>query len=147
MKTFLKWYNLQNNTAFTIDDITENGAQYELKCVGIDGKEYLIGDGYGEVEAACKEYVKETVWAFNADFIADQCSSNDNSLHSFIVGGCAALQGLCESANAPILALIESQCGLDDFVREAIDADGEGHFLAGYDGIMLEFEGIYIFRV
>lgn len=51
----------------------------------------------------------------------------------------------CESANEIVfLPIIED---FEDFVSDAIDADGRGHFLSTYDGEEVEHEGFYLYRV
>ena len=50
----------------------------------------------------------------------------------------------CESANGLVKALIND---MDEFVEDAINADGRGHFLAQYDGNENEQDDFYIYRV
>ena len=88
-----------------------------------------------EADDKVKEYIKETVWAFNPTFIAD---------HSFIDQiVIEKLQEACESANEALLKLIKN---FDDFVEDAVRADGRGHFLAGYDGNENEQGDFYLYR-
>ncbi len=42
--------------------------------------------------------------------------------------------GKCESNNDVIYNTIEKTCGIDEFVKAAISADGRGHFMSSYDG-------------
>ncbi len=100
-----------------------------------------------EADAACLEYIRDSVWAFNAGFILSECgldSSGEDSLK-------AMQEKSCESANDFILSLIEKTCGLEEFVSSAISADGRGHFLSPYDGeeneVETENDGmLYIYR-
>lgn len=91
----------------------------------IDGDEYLILDE-DEREEAATEHIKESLWAFNASFLSNMTELPEEVFE--------ALQDKCEGANEAIEKLIESTCGLEDFVEAAIEADGYGHFLAQYDG-------------
>lgn len=104
--------------------------------------EYLILTEY-EREEAVKDYIKETVWAFNASFLSGETGLPEEVF--------TALSEKCESANDPILSLIEKTCGFVSFVESAVDADGYGHFLSPYDGEEQEEEvdGVtyYIYRV
>jgi len=83
-----------------------------------------------EADMMAKDYIKESVWAFNADFILSECGLDRSGEESLK----AMQQKSCESANDFILSLIEKTCGLDSFVESAISADGRGHFLSSYDG-------------
>jgi hypothetical protein len=51
---------------------------------------------------------------------------------------------LCEDAAPLIEALIDD---MDAFIRDAISADGRGHFLAGYDHEEHEENGWSLYRV
>ena len=80
-----------------------------------------------EADEAVKEYIKESVWAFNADFIINHSKlpyEAKEMIKNFQTTK-------CEDANDTILALIDD---FDDFVSDAISADGRGHFLSSYDG-------------
>ena len=87
---------------------------------------YLVCDD-DEAQEKTEIYISESVWAFNADFIVQ---------HSSLP--CEAIEMVeffqrekNEGANETILALIDD---FDDFVSDAINADGRGHFLSFYDG-------------
>ena len=115
------------------------GEHYGLKTYELDGTEYAIASDYDQAEEACTEYIKETVWAFNADFLASHIKALD-------AGDIDRLQGACESCNDALLKLIDD---VDAFVSDAISADGLGHFLSPYDGEMVEIEGtnVLLFRL
>lgn len=83
---------------------------------------------------ATREYIEENAWAFNAWFIADHASEGVTTDVIEI------LQEKCEGANDAILQLIEGGSGLDEFVEDAVNLDGCGHFLSGYDGEEHEIE-------
>jgi hypothetical protein len=53
-------------------------------------------------------------------------------------------QRSCENANGLVRALIDD---MDEFIEDAINADGRGHFIAYYDGVENEQDGFYIYRV
>ena len=96
-----------------------------------DGGEYLVLTDEEADEEAKKE-IKESLWAFNAIFILNECNmENYNKVEKSLT---AMQKACCEDCNDFILALIEGSCGLDKFVDDAIDTDGRGHFISSYDG-------------
>jgi hypothetical protein len=78
-----------------------------------------------EADEKAKEYIIDTLWAFNPSFLA---SETDIDIEVF-----EAIQdnGRCESNNKAILSMIDDE---DSFVDSAISADGRGHFMSTYDG-------------
>jgi hypothetical protein len=94
---------------------------------------YRVLDDVEATEAA-EEYIKDTVWAFDADFIVSECG-----LHWSLAEMIKVFQEQkSEDANDGILSLIESCTTLKEFAESAIGADGRGHFLNGYDGNEVE---------
>jgi len=95
-----------------------------------------------EADDAALEYIEESLWAFNAEFLAGQTN--------LPVEVFTALADQCEGANDAILAIIKQTCGLNDFVADAVSADGRGHFLGQYDGdegeIRIGGTDYYIYR-
>lgn len=100
-----------------------------------DDGEYLILTEL-EVQAAALEDIKESVWAFNAEFLAKWIPLKTTDIQR--------LQEGCDNCNEAILALIGSK--LDDFVAAAVKADGRGHFLSGYDGKEIKVGNYFIYR-
>lgn len=105
-------------------------------------QEYLVltdteADNYAE------NYIKDTLWAFNAEFIIDECTLNPECTDSIRV----MQERCCESCNSLIRAIIEGSCGIDAFVEDAIRADGRGHYIAQYDGHENETDNYYIYRI
>jgi len=130
-----------------MDDITET--RHTENCFEYGRDEYLVLTDE-EADEAVKESIKDSLWAFNADFICNVCD-----LPSELEDGIrAAQEKQCESANDWILRLVEKQCGIDRFVEQAVSADGRGHFLSSYDGeeneVAVEKDGqkeyLYIYR-
>ena len=107
-------------------------------CTEIDDNYSVYTDN--EADEAVKEYIKESVWAFNAEFICGYGSPLVPMVKAY-------QEKECEGANDAILELITD---LDDFVQRAISADGRGHFLSSYDGEENEetvnSETYYIYR-
>ena len=79
---------------------------------------------------------------FNTDFILDH--SNLSEWNERTEKAFRKMQSeLCEDANEIVKAIITN---MDEFVSDAISADGRGHFLAGYDGEENEQDEFYIYR-
>ena len=107
----------------------------------IDSGDYTI---YSDSEAneAAKEYILNSAWAFNKNFIIGHCKALDFDKASESI--LDAIQEQCESGNDAILKLIDDE---QEFVDDAIASDGRGHFLSGYDGNEIELEnGNFAYR-
>lgn len=102
-------------------------------------EEYLVFTDE-EADDAAKDYILESLWAFNKSFLDG---------HSKIIAEIPdkefqEMQGsLCESFNAAILKMLDD---VDYFVEDAIKCDGRGHFLSGYDGEENEEGEYFIYR-
>lgn len=101
----------------------------------IIGNEYkVLTDDEADEEA--EENILNSLWAFNADFILRNTEfyeeSTDFENKEFINAMQELQSRLCESANSIVKALIYD---LDEFVEDAIDLDGRGHFITYYDGV------------
>lgn len=81
---------------------------------------------------AAKEYILETLWAFNADFILSHSKIDMEAKYLTKIQGV-----LGESANTLIRGMIAN---INQFIKDAIAADGRGHFMSSYDGREHEFE-------
>jgi hypothetical protein len=86
---------------------------------------YVLTDSEADEKAA--EYIKDSLWAFNASFIIEHSKLPYEAKE--MVQSFQSVK--CESANDTIEALIED---MNEFVQDAIRADGRGHFLSSYDG-------------
>jgi len=81
-----------------------------------------------EADEKAKEYIKDTLWAFNASFIAGEIDLDEEVIQDI------QDNGKCEGNNDTIFNLIQKLGDFDSFVEEAIRADGRGHFMSSYDG-------------
>ena len=115
---------------------------HDSKTFEVWNREYMVLAEHERYKKA-KEYIQETLWAFNPSFLAKKTGLSEEVFR--------ALSEKCEDENDAILALVEKTCGLDDFVKSAIEADGYGHFLAYYDGkeevVNVEGEDYFIYRI
>lgn len=111
---------------------------YGLALYAYGRTSYAIGTDE-QADAACRDYVRDSVWAFNASFILGECGlpiELEDAIRAF-------QEDKCEGANDALLALVEKCCegGVPEFTASAISADGRGHFLSGYDGEENDAEG------
>ena len=130
---------LMNYLGVTEKEIREGHDPQTLK---VWDREYMVLSEQERNEKV-KEYIQETLWAFRSSFLAKETGLPEKVFH--------ALTEQCESGNDAILALVEKTCGLDAFVKAAVEADGYGHFLASYDGregkVTVEGEDYFIYRI
>ncbi len=132
----------------------ENADTFELWCNNeLTQVEEYDNDDYNqdyicltddEADEKAAEYIKDSLWAFNASFIIEHSklsSDAEEMIKSY-------QEDKCEGANDTIEALIED---MDEFISDAISADGRGHFMSSYDGNENEetFAGetFYIYRI
>lgn len=116
---------------------------YGLTLFSAGGCEYAVGTDEQADEAA-GEYIKGSLWAFNASWLAEQTGFPEKVF--------TGLQQAYEDANDAMLALVEKgDSDLDGFISASISEDGRGHFLAPYDFEEREIEvkgtRYYVYRV
>ena len=77
-----------------------------------------------QADERAEECILDSVWAFNAEFLAAHSYLDTESIRT--------LQdtGKCEDLNTPLLRTINDE---KHFVSDAISADGRGHFISRYD--------------
>lgn len=129
------------------DEIAEIApSNYDENEFEFAGDRYLVLTD-NEAQAAAEEAIINDLWAFRAEFILEHtefyAGSTDREDEQF-KAALEKLQGeLCESATPIVKALIRD---LDEFVEDAIDADGRGQFLALYDGEEGEAGEYFVYR-
>lgn len=117
-------------------DISEGMDENSYDC----GGEYLVLTD-SEADELAAERIKDSLWAFNAEFIS---SHTKHGLNDSQIAAIEEMQDrLCESANSIIEALIVD---LDHFISDAVSSDGRGHFISSYDGNENEVGEFYIYR-
>lgn len=144
----LKNFLVENGDA-THDELTENvdaDAVYNENwhTFEIIGNEYKVLTE-SEADAEAKEYIEDSLWAFNAEFILEhsKIAASEYEYNEIVKAFRKMQETLCESANALVKALIKD---IDDFVQDAVETDGRGHFISSYDGKEHESENFYIYR-
>lgn len=113
-----------------------------------DGRTYKVFTG-AEADQAAADEIKNSLWAFNADFILDHSKAADDLSDREYEQIKKSLQetqaNIGESISPLVRCLIAD---LDDFIADAIDADGRGHFIAQYDGDEIDLGGdLYAYRM
>lgn len=100
-------------------------------------KEYLV---LTEAESftAAEEYIKETLWIFSPEFLADYMPEG---VDADII---RTLQEKCEGCNPALTSMIGNK--ISRLVQNAISCDGIGRFLSTYDSEEHEQDGMYIYR-
>ena len=119
----------------TIEECNHNNDMFSVD--SLDTEFYVLTDD--EADEKAKEYILDSVWAFNKDFLS--CHTGvDSEIFEL-------LQDKCESANEPIKEMLKDE---DEFVADAISSDGRGHFISFYDGqeheVSLNDETYYIYK-
>lgn len=97
-----------------------------------------------DADKLARKNIEDTLWAFNSDFIAEHSSGIREAGERGIKALRKMQEDLCESANSIVKALIDD---MDDFVEDAISADGRGHFISSYDGEEYEQGDSYIYCI
>lgn len=126
-----------------VEDIEElDYDHYGLQVFRYEAEEYAVGTDE-EADKAAKEEIVSSLWAFRSEFIIDHSDLPYEALEMIKT----FQENKCESANETIEALIKD---IDEFVEDAISADGRGHFLSSYDSEERDevYEGTtyYIYR-
>ena len=138
-----------------------------------DVEDYIVVDD-DEANDLTKEYIEDSIWAFNTWFIMDHLDQEEvnkylgledtyydedaeedieiddaeevfymnmgQTLEEYI----KELQGRYEDGNDDIYRLLSDP---QEFVDDAISADGRGHFLSSYDGEEGEEGDYFIYRI
>lgn len=144
----LKNYLIEAGEA-TAEELTEdlsavyNDSRETFEIIGQEYKVYTNEEAY----KAAADYIKDNLWAFNADFILQHSAAYEETTDredEEIIKALRMVQGsICEGSNALVKALISD---IDTFIEDAIDTDGRGNFLSSYDGKEHEIGNFYIYR-
>ena len=144
----LRKYLVEETKEFTAEELeTEEFTESEWDTLEIAGREYLVCTEK-EADEKAAEDIKNSLWAFNANFILDH--SKLNGYNDATVKAFQQMQeSLCENANELVSAIIED---IDEFIEDAISSDGRAHFLSTYDDEENETEDdngetFYIYRL
>lgn len=137
-----------NDTKKTFNDVTAEDiknalaadvvrdSHWDLPILVIDGDEWAVAESEEEANKAVREYIEDSLWTFRPEFLADH---SDVPLEVF-----EFLSRKDYSDNDAYLAMIHD---IDEFVEDAIDADGRGHFLSPWDGKECEIGNYLLYRL
>lgn len=141
-----EWATEKGVEARFINWLDEEGEEMPEYEEGGDGCHLVLTDDEADEMAA--EYIEESLWAFNASFLAGVTGVDEEVFKAI------QANNRCEDNNEAMLRLVGDD--LDQLIRDAIGADGRGHFLNNYDGNELEInlydvtgtnEYFYVYRV
>ena len=121
-----------------VDDLRES--RYGDNAYEGNGGEYLVLTD-SEADDAVAANIRESVWAFNADWLASYVPDGITAEHLNTMRGDS-----CEDFNEAATALVEAGSGMDGMISDASAEDGRGHFLASYDGDELEAGAYFVYR-
>ena len=110
-------------------------ATYDGNVFSCGSLEYLILTDE-EADQVAEDYIKDSVWAFNPSFLASHTGIDEEIFEM--------LQDKCESSNEVITNSIKD---MEEFIADAIGADGRGHFISSYDGEEEELNDFFVYRM
>ena len=105
-----------------------------FSCGSLSGEYLILTDE--EADQSAEDYIKDSVWAFNSSFLASHTGIDEEIFEM--------LQDKCESSNEVITNSIKD---MEEFIADAIGADGRGHFISSYDGEEEELNDFFIYRI
>ena len=121
-------------------------SEYDENLLLVDDSEdrFYVAVDDEDADKLARENIEDSLWAFNSDFIAEHSSSMREAGERGVRALQKMQEDLCEDANSIVKALIDD---MDDFVEDAISADGRGHFISSYDGEEYEQGDSYIYCI
>ena len=137
-----------NDTYKTFDEITaediknilvidvERDKYWDLPIIKIDDDSYAVAANEEEATQAVAEYIKSHICYFNPSFIAEH---SDVPVEIF--------EALAEKGFDKPDVYLQVIYDFDDFVNDAIDADGRGHFLNTWDGKEYEIDNYLLYKI
>jgi hypothetical protein len=127
---------LAKHLSVDVDEVTGEGDEWYC------GRQTWLVLSDDDADERAAEAIRDSLWAFRSEFIAGHTRPRLNGAGIKALAEMKA--NMRESAQPLIEALIHD---MDDFIRDAISADGRGHFLASYDFEECEQDGWYLYRV
>lgn len=99
---------------------------YGLRVYHTEGGEYYAVGTERQVEAAAREYIRESLWVFRPEFLE---RFTPEAVDAEILR--ILIENKYEDATEIIARLVGDRLG--DLIDEAIASDGRGHFLSPWD--------------
>lgn len=133
---------IENITGEQIKSLLNNenlDTQYGLPVIEIDDDSYMVAPSEEEVDEAVTESIKESLCYFSPDFLSDMTELPVELFEAL---------AKCDFSDHDVyLQLIESSCGIEAFVKNAVDCDGRGFFLASYDRKEREIDDYFLYKI
>ena len=107
------------------DENIVRDSHWGLPVLIIDGDEYAVAETEQQAFEACCESIESSLCYFSPSFLAEQTELPAEVFEALANAGF--------EDNEVYKDLIERVTTIENFVQEAIDCDGMGHFLAPYD--------------
>lgn len=107
-----------------------------LPTILINGNEYAVAANEEEADNATRQYIEDSICYFNPSFLAEH-SDVPEEVFEFL-----ANKGFFN--NDAYYQMIHD---IGDFVYDAIEADGRGHFLGSYDGKEYKIGEYFLYRI
>ncbi len=114
------------------------------ECTFEHGKQEYLVLTEEEADERCKNYLLDTLWAFNTSFLTNYISCGNKYEDKDLEKSLVTLQELCETSNVVIKLLVGNR--IDELIEDTISTNGRGVFLASYDGEEIEESDYYIYR-
>jgi len=114
----------------------ERDTHWGLPVLIIDGEEWAVAEGEEEANKAARPAVEDSICYFRPDFLA---AHSDVPEEVFVF-----LASKCFDNNEAYKSMIYD---VDDFIDDAIDADGRGHFLNTYNSKEYEIGEYFLYQI
>lgn len=119
---------------------------YRLPVLELADGEYAVALSDEDANNAAKEYIENSLWAFNSDTL-EELTGIPHEMFS------AVQEARCESSNDAIRVCVDATCGIESFVDNVLESDDRGCYLSIYNSKEIEhsFENdtdiFYLYRI
>jgi hypothetical protein len=103
---------------------------YGLAMYETEDGEFAVGTD-AQADKAARDAAYDSLWAFRASYIVGYLPIDGRAATAAEKAITKVQEDLCEDAG-PIIELLLGD-KLESFLQQAVNDDGRGHFLAGYD--------------
>ena len=127
-----------------LNDNKSTWEHYRLPVLELADGEYAVALSDEDADSAAKEYIENSLWAFNSDTL-EELTGIPNEMFS------AVQEARCESSNDAIRICVDATCGIESFVDNVLESDSRGFYLSSYNSEEIEHyfddETIYLYRI
>lgn len=114
----------------------ERDTHWDLPVLIIDGDEWAVAENEEAANKAARQAIENSISYFRPDFLA---AHSDVPEEVFVF-----LANKCFDNNKAYKSMI---CDVNNFIDDAIDADGRGHFLNSYDSREYGIGKYFLYRI